>query len=172
MLVRLSACPITTSTTLKRIYDEVVQQGDAILEESYARVPVDPDRVEKFRASVRQKLAEQRKHSLAAALVTRPANLPEPADTNFGLDTLIPRWYFAETRVFAEPERLADDIVRGLVRGEEDGILKLAVADLSSATEATFDSLLSDLEAASDGVSSPVVVTNRNEAHALLTGRP
>lgn len=158
--------------SLKTHLSEVVQQGDAILEESYARIPVDPHRVEKFRAAVRQKLAEQRKHSLAAALFTRPAELLEPADTNFGLDTLIPRWYFAETRVFAEPERLADEIVRGLVRGEEDRILELAVADLSSATEATFDSLLSDLEAAADGVSSPVVVTNSYEANALLTGRP
>lgn len=158
--------------SLKTHLSEVVQQGDAILEESYARIPVDPHRVEKFRAAVRQKLAEQRKHSLAAALLTRPAELLEPADTNFGLDTLIPRWYFAETRVFAEPERLADEIVRGLVRGEEDRILELAVADLSSATEATFDSLLSDLEAAADGVSSPVVVTNSYEANALLTGRP
>lgn len=158
--------------SLKTHLSEVVQQGDAILEESYARVPIDSNRVEKFRAAVRQNLAEQRKHSLASALLTRPAELLEPADTNFGLDTLIPRWYFAETRVFAEPERLADDIVRGLVRGEEDRILELAVADLSSATEATFDSLLSDLEAAANGVSSPVVVTNSYEAHALLTGRP
>lgn len=158
--------------SLKTHLGEVVQQGDAILEESYARIPVDPHRVEKFRAAVRQKLAEQRKHSLAGALLTPPAELLEPADTNFGLDTLVPRWYFAETRVFAEPERLADEIVRGLVRGEEDRILELAVADLSSATEATLDSLLSDLEAAADGVSSPVVVTNSYEANALLTGRP
>lgn len=159
---------------LKEHLSNVVDQGDALLEESYARLPVDPDRVEAFRIAVHEKLAEARNESLTKALLTAPDSTAEPVQTNFGLDTLIPRWYFAETRVFAEPERLADDLVRGLVRGEEDRILDVVITDLSGSSETTFDSLAADLEAAIAGgsVSSPVVVTNSYQAHSILTGRP
>lgn len=159
---------------LKEHLSNVVDQGDALLEESYARLPVAPNRVTAFRTAVHEKLAEARKSSLTNALLTAPDSTAEPVQTNFGLDTLIPRWYFAETRVLAEPERLADDLVRGLVRGEEDRILDLVMTDLAGASATTLDSLAADLVAAiaAGSVSDPVVVTNSYQAHSILTGRP
>lgn len=159
---------------LKEHLSGIVQQGDAILEESYARLPVDPDRVMAFRMALRQKLSDERRQSLTAALLTSAAPAAEAAEANFGLDTLIPRWYFAETRVVADPVDLADDLVRGLIRGEEERILDRAVGELSWATETTLDSLVVDLEAAiSTGqVSSPVIVTNSYQAYTLLAGGP
>lgn len=159
---------------LKEQLNNVVDQGDALLEESYARLPIDSDRVAAFRTAVQGKLAEARSQSLTKALLTSSDSTTEPVPTNFGLDTLIPRWYFAETRVLAEPERLADEFVRGLVRGEEDRILDSVLADLAGSVETTFDSLAADLDAAiSDGsLSNPVVVTNSYQAHSILTGRP
>lgn len=187
---------------LKTHLASVVEQSDAVLEESYSRLPVDSARVTAFRSAVESKLTEAREGSLTAALlvpvtvgaepergepgpVLQPGESeeeqatplvpePEPAAPNFGLDTLIPRWYFAQTRVFAEPERLAEELVSGLTRGEEDRILDLAVADLDNASEITLETLASALADAISGenVTNPVVVTNSYQAHALLVGRP
>ena len=195
------AVPDTRFDALKTHLASVVKQGDAVLEESYSRLPVDPARVTAFRRAVESKLTEAREGSLTAALqvaitaaaeparepepvfepgetegipATALAPEPEPAEPNFGLDTLIPRWYFAETRVLAEPERLADELVSGLTRGEEDRILDLVVADLANASEITFGTLGSALANAisGGGVTNPVLVTNSYQAHALLVGRP
>ena len=186
--------------SLKSHLESVVQQGDAVLEESYSRLPVDPARVTAFRSAVQSKLAAARQDSLTTALLVAPlaavtpenpvldsakepkdvegesalSTSPEPTAPNFGLDQLIPRWFFAETRVFAEPERLADDLISGLIRGEADRILDLAVADLAHASDATFEELYSVLTSAisAEGLTDPVVVTNSYQAHTLLTGRP
>lgn len=159
---------------LKEHLSSVVDQGDAILEESYARLPVDPQRVEAFRTAVRERLAKVRNASLTNALLVAPTSTAEPVQPNFGLDSLIPRWYFADTRVFADPERLADELVRALVRGEEDRILDLMVTDLSGVAETSLGSLAASLDEAiaAGSVSTPVVVTNSYEAHALLVGHP
>jgi hypothetical protein len=186
---------------LKRHLTSVVEQGDAVLEETYSRLPLDPARVTAFRRAVKAKLTEAREGSLTSALlvpltatelerdergnVLRPGESKGkpatehtaeavPAEPNFGLDTLIPRWYFAETRVFAEPESLADELVGRLKRGEEERILDFAAADLANAPEITLEAVASALANAivAAGVTSPVVVTNSYQAHALLVGRP
>lgn len=181
---------------LKTQLSDIVQQGDALLEERYSQLPINPDRVLAFRNAIRSKLAEERaSDSLTSALLappTPPAK-PDPSSesgkeetestpaieqgptaSQFGIDRLFPRWHFAETRVFAEPERLADELVRGMVRGEEDQILDLAVSDLAGATETTLDTLTSTLTSAISGgqVKQPVVVTNSYQAYAHLKGRP
>ena len=168
------AIPDNHFVGLKDHFNSVVQQGSAILEESYAQLPIDPARVSAFMVALREKLREERQQSLTAALLTPAAPSAEAAETNLGLDTLIPRQYFAKTGVFASTGHLVDELVRGLIRGEEYRILNPVLGDLSWATEATLDSLVGELDVAisADGVSSPVVVTNSYQAHALLTGRP
>lgn len=157
---------------LKARLAQVIDQGDALLEEGYARLPVDQDRVAAFRSAVRERLAEERTDSLLSALAELPSAAGS-ASPNFGLDTLIPRWYFAETRVHAEPASLAEDLVRGLVRGEQERILNRVVSDLTNSSETTLSSLREQLDAASAerDLADPVVVTNSYQAHALLTGR-
>ena len=160
--------------TLKAHLTSVVDQGDAILEETYSRLPVDLERVDAFRSAVREKLANARAESLTAALLVPNDSTSSSAATNFGLDTLLPRWYFAKTRVFADPADLAVQLVQGLTRGEEDRILGLAIAGLNDAPVTTLAALGETLAEAisSGGVANPVVVTNSYQAHALLTGRP
>jgi len=182
---------------LKERLANVVEQGDVALEESYSRLPVDPSRLSIFRSAVASELATARKDSIVAALLVPVADAlapgmvksasdsepdesgavppisakPVPAAPNFGLDSLIPRWYFAETDVVADPEHLAADLVRGLMRGEEDQILDLALGDFGSASEITLESLRATLSGAATDIARPVVVTNSYHAYAVLVGR-
>lgn len=158
---------------LKEHLTSVVQANDLTEEQSYALLPLDPDRVASFQNAVAEKLVYERSESLAAALRTEPPSSVESPGANFGLDSLMPRWYFAETRVFADPERLAEELVRGLGRGEEDRILDIAVGDLSDVDEIAIEDLVSNVESAVSDLSLPaVVVTNSYQAHSLLTGQP
>ncbi|GAB4084021.1 hypothetical protein GCM10028784_06510 [Myceligenerans cantabricum] len=168
------ALPDNQFERLKEHLVGIVQQSDVIVEENNSQLPVEPDRVSAFRTALREKLSTERENSLTVALLTPGDLSAEPTKPNFGLDTLIPRWYFAKTRVFADPANLADDLVDGLVRGEQDRILDRALGDLSGAAETTLDGLANELEAAISAAqsSSPIVVTNSYQAHALLTGRP
>lgn len=160
-------------SSIKEHLTSVVQENDLTEEQSYALLPLDPDRVASFQNAVGEKLVYERSESLAAALRTEPPSSVESPDANFGLDSLIPRWYFAETRVLADPERLAEELVRGLGRGEEDRILDIAVGDLSDVDEVAIEDLVSNVESAVSDLSLPaVVVTNSYQAHSLLTGQP
>lgn len=170
----LAAVRITADSfsRLKEHLTLVIQANDLTEEQSYALLPLDPDRVASFQNAVAERLVYERSESLAAALRTEPPSLAESPGANFGLDSLMPRWYFAGTRVFGEPERLAEELVRGLARGEEDRILDIAVGDLSAVDEITIEDLVSTVETAVSDLSLPaVVVTNSYQAHSLLTGQ-
>ncbi|MFI5624091.1 hypothetical protein ACIA03_11560 [Nocardioides sp. NPDC051685] len=158
---------------LKTHLTRVISQGDAILEEEDSRRQIDPSRVETFVDSVRQKLVEQRSRSLVYSLRSEPASKVVPARSNFGIDRLVPRWYFAETRVFASAADLADQLVGALFRGIEDRILEVVVDDDTITADTTLESLEANLEQAinKQKLPRPVVVTNSFQAHALLKGR-
>lgn len=180
---------------LKTGLSNVVHEGDALREEKYSELALNPKRVSAFRKSIRSKLAEARaSDSLLSALLvqsnppTETERAPDPDEDstgstpapevevgapNLGIDQLFPRWYFADTHVIAEPERLADELVSELVHAEEGRILDLAVSDLAGAIESTMETLTSTLESAisASSVSKPVIVTNSYQAYAHLTGR-
>lgn len=171
----LGAVQITADsfTRLKEHLTSVVQANALTEEQSYAHLPLDADRVTSFQNAVVEKLVYERTESLAAALRTEPPSSVGSPGANFGLDSLLPRWYFAETRVFAEPERLAEELVRGLGRGEEDRILDIAVGDLIDVDEIAIEDLASKVDSAVSDLSLPaVVVTNSYQAHSLLTRQP
>lgn len=158
---------------LKEHLTSIVRDNDLVEERSYALLPLDPERVNAFRNAITEKLSHERAESLAAVLRTDPPTPVEHPRANFGLDSMTPRWYFAETRVFAQPEDLAEELVRGLGRGEEDRILDLAIGDLAGIVETSLEDLPAQVDAAVSGVNFPcVVVTNSYQAHAVLTGRP
>lgn len=171
----LAAVHITADdlSRLREHLTSIIRAHNLTEEQSYALLPLDPDRVASFRTAVAEKLVYERSESLAAALRTEPPSPMESPGTNFGLDSLMPRWYFAETRVFAEPETLAEQLVRGLGRGEEDRILDIAVGDVSDVDEIAITDLASKVESAISDLSLPaVVVTNSYQAYSLLTGQP
>lgn len=169
----LSAVHVTADsfTRLRMELTSLIQANDLTEEQSYALLPLDPERLAAFRNAVAEMLIHERTDSLAAALRTDPSTPVELPEANFGLDSLMPRWYFAETRVAAEPVRLAEDLVRGLGRGEEDRILDFAIGALSDAAETRLEDLSAAVDEAVSGMGAlAVLVTNSYQAHSLLAG--
>jgi hypothetical protein len=172
-----SACALVgaTSAQLVQVKEhllEVVEAGDVRAEEKYAAAPVDPHRVGEFRRAVQAKLETERKGSLIEVLRTEPSG-DSPIGKLLGFDTLVPRWQFADAGFSAPPEHFANELVGGLVRGEQERILEVAV-DLTGTDFVDPEVLPATVrrEIESSGRERPVVVTNSYRAHAALTGRP
>lgn len=134
---------------------------------------IEEDRLEQFRASLLAALDEARPESLLVSLGVVDAEA-DAAVANFGYDRLVPRDYFAETEVVAEPDRLGRDLGRAIIRGEDERMLEVLTAGLQDGQAVPLETARSELDLllASEGTEdSFVLITNsHNVVRALLPG--
>jgi hypothetical protein len=139
-------------------------------ERQLASTALSISKVARFVGAIRSELLSQRRESLTVLLETAAAVGQVDHIESFGLDTLVPRWYFAETDVYAEPEEFAGQVVLSLLRGEQETVLRTVLPELSSRSELPLASVHEVVEQSvlAHGDHKLVVVTNSYQAVDML----
>jgi hypothetical protein len=109
-----------------------------------ASTPLDEARLSQFRLAFTRGI----KHPNRLLTWFRPASSYNLAvERAVGFNTLVPREYFVETRVIAEPDRLGEQFGEGLVRGENLFLLEQLLA-VARETESTVARVHADVASA------------------------
>lgn len=108
---------------LEQELEETLTAVETARKEELAATPLDPNRISDFHAAMIKHLSAE------------PGLVPALSDSlqdyasekpNFGISRLVPKYYFAHGGVHAEPERLAQEVVRSIRDGENQLIVEAA----------------------------------------------
>jgi hypothetical protein len=117
--------------------DAVIQLGELKRKEEIAATPLSSERIAAFHRGIETHL---RTEPGLVPLLSPSLAEGDAGRADFGFNRLVPKYYFAETEVHAEPEELAETLIRGLRRGE-DRIIVTAAREASRQEHTTLDEL-------------------------------
>jgi hypothetical protein len=161
---RLGALP--SQAYLRNELDRLIETYAEERERRVAEMELDPARILRFYLEL-----ERRLETAHSERVTRMLASPGTGDCEeFGYRGLQPKWYFADTHVHAEPEDLAEQLVDGLVQGEEDQLVDALLAAVPAPRPIALDQLRHELPRwmTEDGSDQSVIVTNSWQAATTL----
>jgi hypothetical protein len=102
--------------------DDLLQWEEISKKRRLATVALDADRIVLFRASLLSRLTQSRGKGLASWF---PDGEATPSHGEFlGSVVRVPKWFFVEGTVHADPEGLGRDMATALIRGEDGVVLE------------------------------------------------
>jgi hypothetical protein len=171
-LLRVLPDPTDATRRLATIASELTREADRLAElerDQRALIEINPEKIRQFTDAV---MEAWNKPGLLRGDLSATASEPTPASW-FGFNSLVPRDYFVDSDVYADPASLGETVGRGMERGEVEAVL--GVLDGLRDTEASMEDLPSvvseELERQQAlGLAPAVVVVNSWRAHRALTG--
>lgn len=139
--------------TVKTVLDEVDQRRRDML----AQTPLDDARIEQFDRTLRELLVDGSRPRLAKIIVDGATS---GTARKIGYRRRLNKWYFVESDVIAEPDRLARNVAGDLIHQEEQAILS-TILEAAPAYEAAAESIPDKLPDWLTGTEeSRLIVTN------------
>lgn len=173
---RISQMHLASEEALGRLRQQLqaqVDRANIAREMELHRSPLDEGRVERFVESLDTTLAAERRRSFVTELAGPFAD-PDihKANFQFGLDTLLAKYYFAPSDVHADPVALAQELTDSVIRGEQETVLGVVIDPAIAAAETvSLDAAIRRIadELTRRSARSAVVVTNSSLAFIALT---
>ncbi len=106
----------------RRAANDLLERLNRAATNNVVAIPLDADMIREFRTAAFSEWSIQRSipPQVPAEMIQRERVSPEDDFVELGINTLVPKEFFARTEVFARPSDLGDQFVRALARGETE----------------------------------------------------
>ncbi|TWD81670.1 hypothetical protein FB561_2790 [Kribbella amoyensis] len=171
----VAGSPPQVAVLIERVRDDrlrndlqrLIDAKEAVRAHRLAGAELDAVKVSAFHEAVEDSLRKIQGIRELMLIEQRPTAGPP----QFGFNQLEAKWWFVDMDVDADPKALAEDLVRGLIRGEDASIIE-AVRDSEPSDTVSINQLPGILEdwAVRHDVTEVVIVTNSWRAYERLAG--
>lgn len=154
---------------LETEFQRAIEAQETARGQHLAQAALDPQRVAAFHAAVPVYMQEVL--GLRALLATDQS--PSAEKPHFGFNRLEQKWWFVDSYVHADPKELAEELVRGLARGEDAQVID-TIRTGTVQESVTLDQLRERIETWTDQRPTSadfIVITNSWQASSLLFER-
>jgi len=158
--------PFPSAQVVQEKAEQLFEELQRAVQDQVALLALSQERLTQFVDAVRAEWhAQSQQHPQLRARADEPPNGDDSAYLLFGFNNLVPKDYFAETHVFADPKDLAAEYIRALVRGEKEYWLRqvgAAARSLVTPTERFRDVVKEQLRAQRSAGFVPEIVVFRD----------